>query len=254
MTLDILVLGGTTEGRELALRLAGDRRFRTILSLAGRTSEPLAIPLPTRIGGFGGAEGLADYIADNGIRALVVATHPFAAQIAVNAALAAKRTGIPAIRLLRPAWVRQAGDDWHEFPSLEALADALGATPRKVFVTVGRQEAHVFERAPQHHYLFRSIDPIDPPLRLPQAAFLLARGPFAIEDEMALMRAQGIEILVAKTSGGEATYAKIEAARQLGIAVYLVARPAPADLTEVGTVDAAMDWLDDVQRGSERGV
>lgn len=254
MTLDILVLGGTTEGRELALRLAGDRRFRAILSLAGRTSEPLAVPLPTRIGGFGGAEGLADYIADNGIRALVVATHPFAARIAVNAALAAKSAGIPAVRLLRPAWTEQAGDDWHEFPTLEALADGLGPKPRRIFVTVGRQEAHVFERAPQHHYLVRSIDPIDPLLRLPDATFLLARGPFAVEDEMALMREHGIEVLVAKTSGGDATYAKIEAARRLRIPVYLVARPPAADLAEIGSVDAAMDWLAALQSGCERGV
>jgi precorrin-6A/cobalt-precorrin-6A reductase len=250
MPLEILILGGTTEARRLAERLAADRRFHATLSLAGRTMDPLPLALPTRFGGFGGERGLADYIADKRIGALVVATHPFAARIAVNAAAAVKSTGVPSLQWLRPAWERQPGDDWHLFASLDELVGAIGAAPRRVFVTIGRQEPHAFERAPQHHYLFRSIDAIDPPLALPRAETILARGPFAVEDEMELMAERGIEIVVSKRSGGAATYGKIEAARRLGLPVYLVDRPAPADLPRVETLAEVMDWLD--QR-AERG-
>lgn len=243
MPLNILILGGTAEARRLADRLAGDTRLRATLSLAGRTTEPIPVSLPVRFGGFGGVEGLRRYIADNGVDALVVATHPFAARIAANGAAAATAEKLPVLRLLRAPWVRHEGDDWHEFPDLPSLVDALGPVPRRVFVTVGRQEAHGFERAPQHRYLFRSIDPITPPLDLPDAEFLLARGPFGADVEMALMRGRGIEILVAKASGGTATYGKIEAARRLRLPVYLVARPVAADLPEVRTVDAVIAWL-----------
>ncbi|MCX5513083.1 cobalt-precorrin-6A reductase [Kaistia algarum] len=253
MTLDILILGGTAEGRRLAERLAADRRFRATLSLAGRTADPLPLAVPARFGGFGGERGLADYIADKRIGALVVATHPFAARIAVNAAAAVRSTGVPALQWLRPAWERQAGDDWHLFSSLERLVDAIGEAPRRVFVTIGRQEAHAFERAPQHHYLFRTIDPIDPPLAFPHAMVLLARGPLAVEDEMRLMTEHGIELLVAKMSGGAATYAKIEAARRLRLPVYLVDRPAPADLARVETLAEVTEWLDQLAERAERG-
>jgi precorrin-6A/cobalt-precorrin-6A reductase len=250
VTLEILILGGTTEGRRLGGRLAGDLRFRATLSLAGRTADPLPLDLPTRLGGFGGESGLSDYIANNRIGALVVATHPFAAQIARHAAAAARATGIPALQWLRPAWPKREDDDWREFGELDDLVDAIGQAPRRVFVTVGRQEAHRFERAPQHHYLFRSIEAIAPPLRLPSAEFVLARGPFSAEAEAALMRERGIELLVAKLSGGEATYGKIEAARRLRLPVYLLARPEPTGLPRVETLEAVIDWLSQL---AERG-
>jgi precorrin-6A/cobalt-precorrin-6A reductase len=253
MPLELLILGGTTEGRHLAERLAGDRRFRVTLSLAGRTQDPLSLDLPTRFGGFGGESGLAKYIDDNRIGALVVATHPFAAQIAANAATAAKATGVPILQWLRPQWDAVDGDRWTLFPSLRELVDAIGPERRRVFVTVGRQEAHGFERAPQHDYLFRSVDPIDPPLRLPHAATILDRGPFHVEAEARLMVAHGIELLVAKMSGGAPTYAKIEAARRLGVPVYLVSRPSPAGLPQAKTLEAVLDWLDQRALRAERG-
>ena len=253
MTLDLLLLGGTTEGRRLAAHLAGDPRFRATLSLAGRTTDPLPQALPTRFGGFGGAQGLSRYIADNGIDALVVATHPFAARIAAGAAAAAAETGVPALQWLRPLWRREPGDDWHFHDSLESLADALGQAPRRVFLTIGRQEAHVFERAPQHDYLVRSIEPIAPPLGLPKVDLVLARGPFDVDSEIALMRAHGTEIVVAKASGGAATHAKIEAARRLGLPVHMVSRPPPSGLPTVGALADVLGWLDQLAGGAARG-
>jgi len=253
MTLNLLILGGTTEGRRLAEHLAGDPRFRAELSLAGRTADPLPQNLATRIGGFGGVEGLADYITHQRIGALLVATHPFAAAIAAHAAAAARSTGVPALRWLRPSWQEEPGDRWERFATLEALADAIGPQPKRVFVTIGRQQARRFERAPQHAYLFRSIDPIEPRPALPHAEFILARGPFAVEAEIELLRRHGIERLVAKMSGGAATYAKIEAARNLGISVSLLTRPEAAGLEQAETMAEVMDWLDQLALRAERG-
>ena len=244
MTAKLLILGGTTEGRRLAERLSADPRFEATLSLAGRTARPAPQALPTRIGGFGGVAGLSAYLRDERIDALIVATHPHAGTIAANAAEAARLASVPVVRWLRPGWTAVEGDRWIERATLEALADAIGPLARRVLVTTGRQGAAAFERAPQHRYWFRSVDPIDPPLDLPNAEFLLDRGPYDVEAEMALMRRLAIEILVAKNSGGTATHAKIEAARHLGVAVLLLARPAPADLATVETLDAVTAWLD----------
>lgn len=253
MTRKLLILGGTTEGRRLAERLVGDPGFDATLSLAGRTSLPAPQPLPVRTGGFGGARGLADYIEREGVAALVVATHPYAATIADNAARAAEMTGIPALRWLRPAWTAEPGDRWSEHPSLEALADAIGLEPRRVFVTTGRQGAQAFLRAPQHRYWFRSVDPIDPPLNLPDATVWLDRGPYDLESEIALMQRHGIEVLVTKNSGGDATRAKLEAARRLGLDVLLVARPLKPPMPHVETLDAVLAWLDHGFGPKERG-
>ncbi|MCX5496652.1 cobalt-precorrin-6A reductase [Kaistia dalseonensis] len=244
MTRTILILGGTTEGRLLAERLAGDSRYRAILSLAGRTAHPAPQALPTRIGGFGGVEGLAYYIRSEAIDALVLATHPYAGAIAANVASAANQTRRLAILWQRAPWAVALGDCWTHWPSLDALADAVGPVPKRVFVTIGRQGAHAFERAPQHRYLFRSVDPIDPPLALPHADLILDRGPFDIAAEIALMQRHGIEVVVSKNSGGEATYAKIEAARHLGLPVMMLDRPPSPAIPTVSTLDEVQAWLD----------
>ncbi|HWJ75686.1 MAG TPA: cobalt-precorrin-6A reductase [Kaistia sp.] len=254
MATRLLILGGTTEARALAARIAALPDYDAILSLAGRTAAPLAQAVPVRIGGFGGAAGLAAYIKAERIDALVVATHPFAAQIAANAAIAVRATGIPAVRLIRPPWQAGPGDDWQVFPALETLVAALGATPRRVLVTIGRQEAHAFVAAPHHYYWFRSIEPIEPPLRLPQAEFLLERGPFTIADEIALLSRHRIDVLATKNSGGEATRAKLDAARTLGIPVMMVARPPASGLLEVETIDAVLDFLRHHAPPAERGA
>jgi precorrin-6A/cobalt-precorrin-6A reductase len=240
----ILILGGTTEARELAERLADRPEFDTTISLAGRTEAPKPLPVPTRTGGFGGAAGLADYLIHERIDLLVDATHPFAEQISANAAEAAKIAGVPVFALCRPGWVRQAGDRWISVGSIAAAVIALGEAPRRVFVSIGRQEAHQFSAAPQHSYLVRSVDPVDPPLAVPDCSYILATGPFTVERELDLFRYNRIDTVVTKNSGGSATYAKIEAARSLGIAVIVIDRqPAPGVQT-VHDAESAVELID----------
>jgi precorrin-6A/cobalt-precorrin-6A reductase len=240
----ILILGGTAEARALAGKLAGDPRFAVELSLAGRTRAPAEQPVPVRVGGFGGAEGLAAYLRQKGISILIDATHPYAAQISRNAAEAAEISGVPLVALRRPAWVRQPGDRWIEVDGVADAVDALGEVPRKAFLTLGRQELLPFEAVPQHHYLVRSVDPVEPPLSVPNAVYLTARGPFEQADEARLLQDHGIEVIVAKNSGGPASYGKIAAARELGIDVVLIRRPDLPEVPSVETVEEMLAWLD----------
>lgn len=217
------------EARRLAealARMSGLRvDLRVELSLAGRTQSPRPLPVPVRIGGFGGAAGLADYLRQGGFQALVDATHPYAARISANAAAAAQATGIPLYSLHRPGWARQAGDEWVEVADIPAGVAALGDKPSRVFVTLGRQEVAPLLAAPWHHYLIRSVDPIDPPLPLPHLETLLDRGPFDLAAEIDLLTRARIDIILSKNSGGDGAAAKIDAARLLGLPVIMVQRP-----------------------------
>jgi precorrin-6A/cobalt-precorrin-6A reductase len=242
----ILILGGTTEASGLAAALAGQGRFQPLLSLAGRTSDPKPLPIPTRVGGFGGAEGLARFLRDERIEALIDATHPFAAVMSHNAARAADATGVPLLALRRPPWTPRAGDRWREVADMGEAVRAIGEAPRRVFLTVGRLELRPFAAAPQHAYVVRTIEPIDDALPVPNVIAIRDRAPFDEAAERALMAREGIEVLVTKNSGGAATYPKIAAARALGIPVVLVARPEkPEGVTEVAGVAGALAWLDE---------
>ncbi|MDP9734419.1 UNVERIFIED_ORG: precorrin-6A/cobalt-precorrin-6A reductase [Rhizobium sp. SORGH_AS260] len=225
MTRSILILGGTTDARLLAGRLGEDSSYRILLSMAGRTISPVEQPVPMRSGGFGGAAGLADFIRAGNFDILVDATHPYAARISANAVEASKRAGVPLIRLSRPAWQRQPGDNWQSVESIDQAVVALGGQGRCVFLALGRQELLPFEAAPQHNYLIRSVDPVEPPLKLPDARYITARGPFATEDEIRMLEENRIEVVISKNSGGAASYGKIEAARQLHLPVIMIERP-----------------------------
>ncbi|RWX74512.1 cobalt-precorrin-6A reductase [Neorhizobium lilium] len=257
----ILILGGTAEARVLAGRLADDTRFATELSLAGRTKAPAEQPVPVRVGGFGGVEGLARYLKKKAISLLIDATHPYAAQMSRNAAEAARAAGVPLLALRRRPWVRQEGDRWTEVDNVAEAVTAVGPYPRNVFLTLGRQELLPFEAAPHHHYLIRSVDPVFPPLEVPHAIYLTARGPFAEADESRLLQEYGIEVIVAKNSGGPASYGKIAAARALGIEVVLISRPALPEVHSAETVDDLLvmldleldDWLHHESPLKERG-
>lgn len=214
------------------------------LSLAGRTAAPAALPVPVRSGGFGGVAGLADYLTAERIGALIDATHPYAAVISGNAAQAARSANVPLLAFRRPAWARREGDRWTEVADVNAAVEALGEKPRRVFLALGRKEVAPFAQAPQHHYLVRSVDPIDPPLAVPHADYILARGPFGEDDERTLLTTRGIEVIVSKNSGGSATYGKIAAARALGIDVIVLRRPELPEAPSAETVDAALAWLD----------
>lgn len=237
--MNILILGGTTEASDLARQIAG-LGWSATLSLAGRTREPARQPIPMRIGGFGGAPGLAAYLRENAIDALVDATHPFAAQITRNAAQAAQDTGTPTLAIVRPPWQPQPGDRWRPVPDMQAAAAALGAPPRRVLLTVGQKELAPFTAA--HHYVVRSVEP--PPILPPGATFIAARGPFQEANERDLLLAHAIDVIVTKNSGGAATQPKLAAARALGIEIIMVDRPAlPAGLQTVQTAAAALAWL-----------
>jgi precorrin-6A/cobalt-precorrin-6A reductase len=219
----VLVLGGTSEATALAALLAATSGVEAIMSFAGRTRAPSA-PIPLRSGGFGGAEGLGQYLEAEGIDVLVDATHPFAAQISRNAEIAAAQGNIPLVILSRRGWTREPQDRWTEAPDMAGAAAAIGRESRRVFLAIGRLQLAAFEAAPQHFYLIRAIEPIAP--NLPHHRIIAARGPFNAEAEERLLREEKIDVIVAKNSGAAAVFAKILAARRLGLPVIMVERPA----------------------------
>ena len=240
----VLILGGTTEASRLADALAGDARYDAALSLAGVTRNPLLPAIPVRIGGFGGADGLAAWLRAQATGALVDATHPFARAISRNAVLAAARACVPLLRVARPEWRPAAGDRWTVVPTMRDAAAALGPLRRRVLLTVGTREVAAFRDAAHHRYLLRSVDPPPPGLLPPDCRVLALRGPFTLDGELALLREHDIEAIVSKNSGGTATAAKLEAARRLGLPVILVARPPGEAATEsVPDWQGALAWL-----------
>ncbi len=251
----ILILGGTTEARQLAERLAQRTDLEVTLSLAGRTTSPVVHAVPVRVGGFGGAEGLAGHLAVERIDALIDATHPYANVISANAAAAARKAAVPFVALHRPPWKAVAGDRWVDVSDTRAAVQAIGPHSRNVFVALGRNELAPFSTAPQHHYLIRSVDPVDPPLPLAHVTYITARGPFSEASDRALMTTHRIEVVISKNSGGSAAYGKIAAARALGIEVIMPRRPPAPDAPAAETVDDAIAWLDHaLTSAAARGV
>ena len=247
----ILLLGGTTEASRLARALC-DAGLEAVFSYAGRTDAPVAQPLPVRVGGFGGAEGLAAYLRGEGISHVVDATHPFAAQMSRNAIAACKETGIPLIALERPAWTPGPGDAWQAVADIPSAVAALPQAPARVFLAIGKQTLAPFAAKPQHHYLLRLVDPPETTLPLPEASVMIARGPFDVEADTALMRAHSITHVVAKNAGGAGAAAKLIAARALRLPVILIDRPALPPRKVVATDQEVMDWLG--HAGTDRGV
>ena len=224
MSPHILILGGTTEARELAAELTALPEVKVTTSLAGRVSRPGTPAGDVRIGGFGGAEGLAAWLREHHVDAVVDATHPFAGTITANAARAGAATGLPIVVLRRPGWQPGPGDRWHLVASLEEAADVLPGLGRRVLLTTGRLGLAAFAHLAQLHFVVRSVEPPEPPMP-PDADVLLARGPFTVADEAALLREHRIDVVVTKDSGGAATAAKLTAARDTGVPVVVVRRP-----------------------------
>ncbi len=239
----VLLLGGTSEARALAARVARDSTLTGVVSLAGSTSAPAPYDVPMRVGGFGGVDGLTRYLEQERIERVVDATHPFAAQISDNARRACGAANVPLLALARAPWTRCDGDRWIDVGDNADAAHALGDAPRRVFLTIGRQGVADFRTAPQHDYLLRVIEAPDAQGLPPCCDVIYGRGPFSLEDEIALMREQKIEMIVSKNSGGALTYAKIEAARALSLAVVMIAPPARLGETVVYDLDAAMAFL-----------
>ena len=225
--------------------------MRAVLSYAGRTESPRAQPVPVRVGGFGGVEGLAGYLRREQVTHLIDATHPFAATISRHAVAAAGQAGVPHIMLTRPAWEAGKGDRWTHVPDIASAVDALAGEPRRVMLALGRMHVEAFGAQPQHHYLLRFVDaPAEPPA-LPHHHLVVDRGPFTVEGDVALMRAHAIDLLVAKNAGGGGARAKLDAARTLGLPVLLIDRP-PLPATRVAySVAEVLDW---VAHSAQRGV
>ena len=207
--------------------------------------------MPIRTGGFGGIEGLAAYLRDHRVTHLVDATHPFAAQMSANAIEGAARAGVPLIALGRPPWHSADGDRWTIVSDMAAAVAALGGPPRKVMLALGRMHVLAFAAQPQHHYLLRFVDPPRVAPNLPSHVLVIDRGPFTIDGETALMRAHGIDVVVCKNAGGEATDAKLHAARALGLPVIMIDRPAVPPRREVHDPAAVLDWI---AHAADRGV
>lgn len=231
----ILILGGTGDARSLAEHINCDARYDPITSLAGTTRTPGAIAGTVRIGGFGGADGLADFIRNENITLMVDATHPFAAQISSNAVQAGSLTGVPCLRLERPPWTPLHGDNWIHAGDINEAVHAIPANAC-VFLTIGRKEAAKFFVRGDIRMVARMIEAPDRPVP-DHVDLLLARPPFAFVAEKVLMEDRRITILVAKNSGGAETYGKIEAARALGLPVIMIARPQKPALATASNVD-----------------
>lgn len=242
----ILLLAGSSEASVLAKRLTALREVSVISSFAGRVKDLSLPPGQVRVGGFGGPEGLARWMTDERIAAVIDATHPFTAHMPGHVVLACESAGVPHLRVLRPEWVPEPGDQWSVVPDIDTAAQTLGTLgARRVLLTTGRQELAPFAVAGSYiWFVVRCIEKPEP-MPLAQAEVLLSRGPFSLGGETALMRSHRIDTIVTKNSGGSATAPKLEAARQLGITVVMIARP-PTIGPSVGTTGQALDWCRDL--------
>ncbi|SFD64276.1 cobalt-precorrin-6A reductase [Roseivivax sediminis] len=248
---NLLILGGTTEATAFA-QAAAEAGLSGIVSFAGRVARPRRQPLPQRVGGFGGASGLARYLRAEGVSHVIDATHPFAAQMSHNAAAACAETGVPLVALTRPAWQPVAGDHWVRVPDIAGAVAALDRPAARVMLAVGRMHLEAFAPNPQHHYLLRLVDPPDAPPPFPDHHVIVDRGPFDAASDRRLMEAHGIDIVVSKNSGGTGASAKIDAARALGLPVVMIDRPAQPARDEVHSVADALAWVD--HAGTDLGV
>ena len=236
-----LILGGIADANQLSAEIAR-AGIDAVYSYGGRTRAPADQPLPTRIGGFGGVDGLADYIRREGITHVIDATHPFAAEMSRNAVEACTQTGTPLIALERAPWARVPGDKWIEIGDVAAAVAALPGAPTRAFLAIGRQHIAPFAARPQHAYTLRFVDPPEAPLPF-AADVIVSRGPFTHDGELEMMRMRGINWIVARNSGGDGARAKIDAARMLGLPVIMISRPKLPERLRVESVADVMQWL-----------
>ncbi len=240
--LRVLLLGGTTEAVELARMLSKRVDVAVVSSLAGRVSHPRLPEGIVRVGGFGGDAGLAAYLRDEAIDVVVDATHPYAARISQNAALACGSSAVPLIAFERQRWEMQAADRWHLVPDMRAAASMVDREGSRVFLTIGRQELGAFCGCEKAWFLVRAID-APTSCMPPRMSLILNRGPYALEDELRLLRDFSINLVVTKNSGGAATRAKIEAARILRIPVVMIACPAKHTGITFTTISEVIDQV-----------
>ncbi len=246
MTTKILLLAGTYEARELAAALRGNPDYDVTASLAGSTRDPLNLGVDMRSGGFGGAEGLRDYLTREDIDILIDATHPFAHRMTASAAHVARSLNLPHAILQRPEWQPQHGDNWY---FVDQLTEAANLIPpdATVFLGTGRQTLADFANLADHRLICRQIDPPDGPFPYPNGRFQVGRPPFSIADEIDFITAERVDWLVVKNSGGDNSRSKLDAARELGLPVILQRRHPLPDATVLKTVPECLNWLKGLQ-------
>jgi len=242
MTRNLLILGGTYEARELVRKAANLPNIEVKISLAGRTNQTV-ISENLRVGGFGGVAGLIKYLESENIDLLIDATHPFAAKISHNAAIAAGELGLPRLMLVRSEWESVPDDEWIEVENIQAAVDILPCCAKRVFLTIGRQEVTTFISIENIWFLMRMIEKPSSNISLPKGLLLLERGPFDKDSEKQLLKKHNIDTIVSKNSGGDATYAKIIAARELGIKTVMIKRPMIPQGELVKDVESALEWV-----------
>ena len=253
--MNILILGGTRDAMTLADQLLNQPGLNPIYSLAGRTRRPLPPSLPTRRGGFGGIEGLKQWLLENDTAAVVDATHPFAAEMSHNAAIACRELDIPLGRLERAPWQAQPGDNWHPVDDLNQAADkAVSLTTQgdSLWLTTGRTSLGAFESIRQRHLLVRCVDAPDPEPAFESWTLIEDRGPYELDSERALIQEHNIAALITKNSGGQAAYPKLEAAREAGLPVIIVNRPnLPPATHTFDSPEAVHAWLQSALQASQ---
>ncbi len=236
----VLLLAGTTEGRHIATAMA-DERIDGHASIAGVTEDPAPLDLPMRVGGFGGSDGFEAFLDDRKIRAVVDATHPFAARITSRTAAICTARGMPYLHVLRPPWIEEEGDDWVHAASID---DAIEAVPLGacVFLATGRQTLGEFAGLEGRRVICRVIDPPREPFPFEGGEFVIGRPSVHVEDEIGLFEELGVDVIVTKNSGGPGR-GKLDAARALGIDVVMIARPPMPKAERVATVEEALHWI-----------
>ena len=238
----VLILGGTGDARTLARMVAGRAGLEGMISLAGRTAQAAAQPLPVRRGGFGGAAGLEEFLAVGKFASLVDATHPFARQISANAAKAAANAGVARLCLVRPPWVAGEGDNWR---MVADEAEAAGALPdgARVLLALGSGRLAAFADLPEVWCLVRVVDPAQAPILRGRHETIIGRGPYSVAAEAALLARHRVSHIVCRNSGTRGARAKLEAARAARLPVLMIAAPPPPPGPHVGDPQAAMDWI-----------
>lgn len=237
------MLGGTAEARELADLLTNRPDVHLTVCLAGATRSPHVGDVTTRIGGFGSGAAFRAYLVANAIDRVVDATHPFAARISARTAEIATEMDVPYLQLLRPAWTPKPGDLWTMIPN-EAAAQKHVRNTDRVFLATGRRTLEAFADMNAAYTWARQIDPPEGPFPFPNGEFLVGRPPFSVEDEVELFTRLGIDWLIVKNAGGEASRSKLDAARKMGLKVLMMERPAPLDAPCVETVEDVLAWVD----------
>ncbi|MEM7439303.1 MAG: cobalt-precorrin-6A reductase [Pseudomonadota bacterium] len=236
----VLILAGSGEARRLCQALAGQD---VIASLAGVTRAPEDLGVPTRVNGFGGIEGLRNFLKASQITKVIDATHPFAVQMTDNAAQACAAESIPHLILRRPGWQAASGDSWHWVDDLDEVPGLI-PSDAKVFLATGRQSLMPLAGLAPRPVLARIIDPPDAPFPFEGGRYVIGKPPFSVEEEIDFFRKEAIDWVVVKNAGGAASFSKLAAARTLGLPVAIQRRPnLPAGVDVVENIDAALSWI-----------